>query len=141
VVLRFGWFHGPGATHSEEFLDLARRHVAAQMGRPDSYLSSIHVDDGGAAVVAALDVGAGTFNVVDDRPLTKREYSDALADAVDTRPWIRPPGRAALLLGDRTTSLTRSIRASNRRLRDATGWAPEHPSAREGLAATAAALA
>jgi nucleoside-diphosphate-sugar epimerase len=34
VVLRFGWFYGPGATHSEEFFALARRHVCISMGRP-----------------------------------------------------------------------------------------------------------
>jgi nucleoside-diphosphate-sugar epimerase len=27
VILRFGWFYGPGATHSEQMLRLARRHV------------------------------------------------------------------------------------------------------------------
>jgi hypothetical protein len=50
------------------------------------------------------------------------------------------PGPAALLLGDRSTSLTRSVRVSNAKFKTATGWAPRYPSAREGLAATAAAL-
>jgi len=31
VVLRFGWFYGPGARHSEEFFALARRHIAMWM--------------------------------------------------------------------------------------------------------------
>lgn len=137
VVLRLGWFHGPGAAHSEELLALARRHVATMIGPPEGYVSSIHVADGGAAVVAALAAPAGTWNVVDDEPLTKRAFADALGEAVGTTPWLRPPGRVALLLGHRTTSLTRSLRVSNRRFRDATGWAPRYPSAREGLAATA----
>src|SRR5262245_43809208 len=35
VVLRFGWFYGPGAKHSEEFLALARRcGLCIMMGRP-----------------------------------------------------------------------------------------------------------
>jgi nucleoside-diphosphate-sugar epimerase len=66
VVLRFGWFYGPGARHSEQILSLARRHIGVVLGPPDGYLSSIHVGDGGAAVAAALHVPAGTFNVVDD---------------------------------------------------------------------------
>lgn len=140
VVMRFGWFYGPGATHSEEFLDLARRRVCVQMGRADTYVSSIHMEDGGAAVAAALAVPAGTYNIVDDEPLTKRAYADALASAVGKRPWLRLPGRAALLLGDRSTSLTRSIRASNAKFRDACAWAPRYPSAREGWKATVAAL-
>jgi nucleoside-diphosphate-sugar epimerase len=141
IVLRFGWFYGPGATHSEQLLDLARRHVFIQMGRADGYVSSIHMADGGTAVAAALQAPAGVFNVVDDEPLTKRDYADALAAAAGTRPWLRAPGRAALLLGNRSTSLTRSLRVSNEKLRGATGWSPTYPSAREGWLATAAALA
>ena len=80
------------------------------------------------------------FNVVDDEPLTKRDYANALAAAVGKAMWVRGPGRAALLFGDRLTSLTRSLRVSNGRLRDTTGWAPGYPSAREGWMATADAL-
>jgi nucleoside-diphosphate-sugar epimerase len=141
IVLRFGWFYGPGATHSEQLLALARRHICIQMGRADGYVSSIHMADAGTAVVAALDAPAGTFNVVDDEPLTKRQYADALAAAAHTKAWLRAPGRAALLLGNRSTSLTRSVRVSNGRFRAATGWEPRYPSAREGWIATAAAVA
>ena len=140
VVLRFAWFYGPGATHSEEFFALARRHIAIMMGPPDGYISSIHMADAGAAVVAALTVPAGTYNVVDDEPLTKRGYADALATAAGTAAWLRLPGRAALLLSDRSTSLTRSLRVSNARLRAASGWTPRYPSARQGWMATAEAL-
>jgi nucleoside-diphosphate-sugar epimerase len=140
VVLRFGWFYGPGATHSEEFLALARRRICVMMGPPNTYVSSIHVEDGGAAVAAALTVPAGTYNIVDDEPLTKRTYADALAAAAGKRVSLRIPGRLALLLGDRSTSLTRSLRVSNARFRKASGWAPRYPSAREGWVATAKAL-
>lgn len=140
IVLRFGWFYGPGATHSEEFFDLAKKHLAVQMGAPQTFLSSIHMADAGTAVAAALDAPAGTYNVVDDEPLTKRAYADALASAADTKPWLRPPGRAAKLLGNQTTGLTRSVRASNAKFKNATGWAPQYPSAREGWLATARVL-
>lgn len=140
IVLRFGWFYGPRAAHSEEFLALARRHICVMMGAASTYVSSIHMEDGGAAVVAALNAPAGTFNVVDDEPLTKRAYADSLAAAAGKRAWLRVPGRAALLLGDRSTSLTRSLRVSNARFKSATGWAPRHTSAREGWAATAAVV-
>src|SRR5438445_10603587 len=36
VVLRFGWFYGPGAMHSEEFLALARRRICVMMGPPNT---------------------------------------------------------------------------------------------------------
>lgn len=136
VVLRFGWFYGPGATHSEEFLALARkRGIAFMAGSPTTYVSSIHVADGGRAVEAALRAPAGCYNIVDDEPLTKRDFADALAHAAGRKCYIRAPGRLALLMGDNTTSLTRSLRVSNARFKELTGWAPRFPSAREGLVA------
>jgi nucleoside-diphosphate-sugar epimerase len=81
-----------------------------------------------------------TFNIVDDEPLTRREYADALARAAGTAMWLRGPGRATVVFGDRLTSLTRSLRVSNVRFRAAIGWAPRYPSAREGWIATATAL-
>jgi nucleoside-diphosphate-sugar epimerase len=137
VVLRFGLFYGPGARHSEQFLAMARHHIVPVMGKRESYVSSIHVEDGGAGVAAALHVPAGVFNVVDNAPLTKREYGEALASAAQRRPWVRGPGRLARVLGDRATSLTRSLRVSNQRFVDLGGWQPRYPSAREGWMATA----
>ena len=141
TVLRFGVFYGPGAAHSEQMFAQARRHIGLILGPPKSYTSSIHLTDAASAVVAALGAPAGTFNVVDDEPLTKHAYAVALARAADTTLWFRGPGRAALLLGDRLTSLTRSLRVNNARLRETTGWAPRYPSARQGWIATAQALA
>ena len=140
VVLRFGWFYGPGAAHSEQMFAQARHHVGMILGRPDGYISSIHLADAATAVAAALDAPAGTYNIVDDEPLTKRGYADALGRAAGTNLWLRGPGRAASVFGDRLTSLTRSLRVSNARFRTATGWAPQFPSAREGWIATAKAL-
>jgi nucleoside-diphosphate-sugar epimerase len=140
VVLRFGWFIGPGARHAEQFVALARRRIVVVLGRPDSYISSVHLDDAADAVVAALEAPAGIYNVVDDEPITKREFGEALASAVQRRPLRRLPGGAALRRGDRLTSLTRSMRVSNQRLRSATGWAPTYPSARDSWRATADAL-
>ena len=110
------------------------------MGPSNSYVSSIHEADAGAAAVAALAVPAGTYNIVDNEPLTKRAYADALSAAAGKVPWLRAPGRAALLLGNRSTSLTRSLRVSNARFRKASGWTPLYPSAREGWIATAQVL-
>jgi len=140
VVLRFGLFYGPGATQSEEMMRFARLHVGPVLGSGNGYVSSIHVADAGAAVAASLHVPAGTWNVVDDEPLTKHAYADAMAEAVGASPWIRSPGRLADLLGDRLTAVTRSVRAGNIRFKEASGWAPRYPSAREGLRAMAVEL-
>jgi nucleoside-diphosphate-sugar epimerase len=111
---------------------MARNHLGVVLGRPDGYVSSIHIADAGAAVVAALHPPAGMFNIVDDEPLTKRDYAEAVASAAGKATWLRAPGRAALLLGDRLTSLTRSLRVGNRRFRSQTGWSPRYSNAREG---------
>jgi nucleoside-diphosphate-sugar epimerase len=55
VILRFGLFYGRGAEHSEQIMAMALRHIGFQAGRPDSYVSSIHLGDAASAVAAALD--------------------------------------------------------------------------------------
>lgn len=139
VVLRFGIFYGPGAAHSEQFMALARHHIGFQAGRPDSYVSSIHLVDGADAVTAALEAPTGTYNVVDDQPVTARDNTNALAEAVGTAAWLRAPGRAGLLLGKRTTSITRSLRVSNNRFRASTEWKPRYSSVWDGYRAMAEA--
>jgi nucleoside-diphosphate-sugar epimerase len=138
TVLRFGLFYGPGSVQSEEILAMARRHVGFMPGKASAYLSSIHLADAAEAVLACLDAPGGLYNVVDDEPLTKAGYAQACADAVDARLWLRVPGRLGLLLGDRLTSLTRSLRVSNAQLRSITPWRPRYPSAREGYRSMAA---
>jgi nucleoside-diphosphate-sugar epimerase len=137
IVLRFGIFYGPGAAHSEMIMDLARRHVAFAAGRLCSYVSSIHLADAATAVVAALDCPAGTYNVVDDEPVTRAQNAAAMAAAVGVAARLTVPGRTALLLGDRATSMTRSLRVGNTRFRKAAGWQPHFPSVWSGYRAMA----
>ncbi len=68
---------------------------------------------------------------------TQLWFARRAAQAAGRLPWLRAPGRGARLLGNRTASLTRSIRVSNGKLKSATSWAPEFPSAREGWTAAA----
>jgi nucleoside-diphosphate-sugar epimerase len=138
AVLRFGLFYGSGAAHSQQIVALARRHIGLVSGPQSSYMSSIHVADAAGAVVAALaDSASGTFNIVDNQPVTKAEHAQACADAVGAATWLKGPGRLGLLLGDRLTSLTRSLRVTNARFRGATSWQPHYPSVHEGLRAMA----
>lgn len=132
TVLRFGVFYGRGAAHSEQLRALARRHIGFVPGRANGYLSSIHLADAADAVTAALTCPAATYNIVDDRPVTKREHARACAEGVGANAWVTAPGRLALLLGDRLTSLTRSLRVSNARFREASTWRPRYPSVFEG---------
>ncbi len=132
VVLRFGQHYGPDAMHTLDMVRAARHRLAPSIGKADAYQATIHLDDAAAAVVAALDAPAGVYNVVDDEPLQRREWDDALAAALEID-HLRSAGPVLARLGGRRTSaLARSQRVSNRRLREATGWAPTYPSVREG---------
>jgi nucleoside-diphosphate-sugar epimerase len=62
----------------------------------------------------------------------------AMATAVGSKTWITGPGQLAGLLGNRATSMTRSLRVSNGRFRAAADWRPRYPSVREGYRAMAA---
>jgi nucleoside-diphosphate-sugar epimerase len=132
VVLRFGLFYGPGSNHTDQFLMAARRHVGPVAGPGRAFQSSIHLADAGTAVVAALGLPAGTYNVTDDEPLTKRDYTRALGAAVGKKPWFRFPGRLISLGGKKADFLRRSQRVSNASMKAASDWKPKYPSAREG---------
>ena len=138
VVLRFGFFYGPGC-RMEEQLSAVRSGVSPLLGSPDAYQPAIHIEDAAAAVVAALEVAPGVYNIADE-PLTKRRWVEALAEAYGSRRKVRFAPPAALKLGGKKLDvLTRSQRVSSERFSTATGWRPQHRSAVEGLAATAAA--
>lgn len=139
IVLRFGNFYGPDAAHTHDTARLARRRISSMLGPVDAYWSVVHTDDAGAAVAAALRAPAGAYNVVDDRPLRRSELDLAIAHGMGVTSLRLPPKPVRRLAESRAELLTRSIRASNARLKDAAGWAPAYPSAHEGWAAVAAA--
>jgi nucleoside-diphosphate-sugar epimerase len=138
VVLRFGLFYGPTARGTDEALRLARWRMSMVGGKPDAYLSSIHTNDVASAAVAALDAPAGVYNAVEDEPVTRRDCLDAFSAAFGVaklRPM--PTWLVKLSSGSAAAAVIRSWRVSNRRFRDATGWAPRYPSVREGWPAVA----
>ena len=140
VVLRFAGFYGPDATQTAELVRLVRRGFAPIPGPAGSLLSSVSHDDAASAVVAALGAPAGTYNVVDDEPVTHREYVDTLAAALGVAPPGLPPPWLTPALGPLGRMLARSLRISNRKLREATDWRPKWHSVREGWPAVVAAL-
>jgi len=134
IALRMGYFYGTDAPNTVEALAVARRGVAPVLGAPTGFLPQIWVDDAASAVLAALErAPSGTFDVVEDDPLRRGELAERIAHAVGRRRLFAPPRwLQRLLLGRAGEFLMRSQRVSNRRFRQATGWAPSVPSAREG---------
>lgn len=133
VILRFGQFYGPGATHSVEAVRMAAKFgVAPTIGDSHGYLSSIHRDDLGPAVVAALGAPAGVYNLCDDEPLRRSELHAVFAEALG-RVRLHAFGKlTARLGGSKAEAVARSQRLTNARFKAVTGWVPTVPSARDG---------
>jgi nucleoside-diphosphate-sugar epimerase len=129
IVLRFGGFYAPDSGQTQDFVRMARNHLAPMLGSKSGYMPMIHADDLGSAVVAALKAPAGTYNVCDETS-TRGEQMDALAHAVGVGRLVSAP--AALGKVGPLDYAARSERVSNRRFKEATGWQPAFPTAREG---------
>ncbi len=132
VVLRFGYFYGLGAVHTVELARGLERGTAPLFGPPDAFTPTLYLDDAARAVVAALEVPSGTYNVVDDEPLTRRELVDTLAHALGLAPPKLLPAWVARLVGPVARAATRSLRVSAARFKEAARWTPEVPSVRRG---------
>jgi nucleoside-diphosphate-sugar epimerase len=136
VVLRFAAFYGPDSGPLKDFIRLLRMGWALLPGDPRLYISSVSHDDAAAAVVAALDAGAGAYNVVEDEPVRHEVYAGSLASLLGLRAPRFPPAWTTPLFGAAGEMLARSLRISNRKLREETGWRPQYPSVREGWGPT-----
>jgi nucleoside-diphosphate-sugar epimerase len=139
VVLRYGWFYGPGTYFGEggHTESEVRRRRFPVVGEGGGLFSFVHVDDAAEATVRALDHGRpGVYNVVDDEPGAMRDWLPAYARAIGASPPRRVPGwLARLLAGRMTADMSVSLPgASNARARHELGWEPRWPSWRKGFA-------
>ena len=144
VRLSPGFVYGPGGLFASAFVDQARAGRLRCIGRGGNWWSCVHVDDLGAAYVAALERAdpGSAYAVVDDEPLRLRELTDLTTDALGMpRTGTVPPALIGLLLG-RTlvSSLVTSFRIDGRRIRADLGWSPARPRFREGVGAVVAEL-
>jgi nucleoside-diphosphate-sugar epimerase len=130
VALRFAQFYAPEAAHTIAFNTTVRRRLNPFVGAPEAYSSFIHAEDAGAAVVAALQAPSGIYNVADDEPLTREEAGRIVAEALGVKPPHALPKVVRAATPGVGKLLMRSLRVSNRRFKEATGWAPDHPSIR-----------
>jgi nucleoside-diphosphate-sugar epimerase len=122
VVLRLGMIIGDDAM-TRWLLRAARRGRPVGIGSPDGWVHTLHTDDVGTAVVAALTAPSGVYNVGAD-PVRRRDLVQGYAEAVgrDSGGFMGPVLRR--LSGRRAEPLTRSLRVSSEHFRSQTGWAP-----------------
>jgi 2-alkyl-3-oxoalkanoate reductase len=143
VVLRMGFFYGPESPQSRDQLRLARWGVASVPGRPDAYHPFVASADAARAVVAALEQAPGrTFDIAEDDPPTTTEINTAMAHAAGRqRARSLPEPLVRMAMGsDILDAMGRSQRVSNRRFKDAAGWAPAIGTKSGGWASVAETL-
>jgi 2-alkyl-3-oxoalkanoate reductase len=141
VVLRYGYFYGPGTSYAADG-SIAQQVRARRFpigGRGTGRWSFIHVDDAARATIAAVEGGRpGVYNVVDDEPAPVSEWLPVYAAALGAAPPRRLPAWLVRLVAGRFAvfGMTQVRGASNARARERLGWAPQRPSWRHGFAET-----
>ncbi len=131
IVLRFAGIYGPGRLIREKTV----RAGEPLSGDPDQWLNLIHVEDGAAAVLAALERGrpGGVYNVCDARPVRRRDFYTRMAQVLGA-----PPPRFGQTMETPPAERV-NRRIVNRRLREELAVGLRYPSYEEGLAASAEA--
>jgi nucleoside-diphosphate-sugar epimerase len=137
VVLRYGFFYGPGTAVDRDGStgELIAKRKFPIVGAGTGLWSFVHVDDAADATVLALDRGApGVYNVTDDLPVAVRDWVPAAAAQLGAKPPRRVPlWLAKLLVGDMAVSLVHGSGQSNAKAKAAFGWQPSYPTYREGF--------
>jgi acetyl esterase/lipase len=126
-------FYGPDSWFARDLIRYVRRGFVPIPGAVGSYISSVSHDDAASAVMAALTARAGA--------LMSSMMSACAAASVSARSrrfWGLP--HRDYLFGSLGEMLARSVRVSNRKLREECAWVPKYPSMREGWRAVAAAI-
>jgi nucleoside-diphosphate-sugar epimerase len=126
VVLRYGFFQGPGTWFHPDG-DVGAQVRAGRypvLGTGRGRWSFVHVDDAVAATVAAVESDVtGAFNVCDDAPVPIASWLAAFAESVGGPPPPRvPAGPATDPDGRYYAEQLRG--ADNRRAREELGFAP-----------------
>ena len=140
LVLRYGWFYGPGTSIALEPLgsqvEALRKRQLPIVGRGTAVWSFIHIEDAAAATAAAVEDGpAGIYNVVDDEPAPVSEWAPVLAAAVGAkRPLRIPRWLGRLAAGEwATVAMTELRGAANDKAKRELGWQLRYPSWRQGF--------
>ena len=131
VVLRYGWFYGPGTSLARDgdYATVIRRRQFPLGGSGEGLWSFVHVRDAAEATAAALSVrGPRVFNIVDDHPAPIREWLPEFARLLGARPPRHAPLWLTRLLAGSVgaAGMTEQRGASNARARAELGWVPRH---------------
>ena len=136
VLLRYGFFYGPGTWFSPEgdVGEQVRRREVPVIGKGQGIWTWVHIEDAAAATCAALTADPGVYNVVDDQPVAQSVWLPAFAKFVGaTEPPAVSEEEALRKSGPDSVYYATKLRgASNRK---AKGELAFHPRALEWLGA------
>jgi nucleoside-diphosphate-sugar epimerase len=140
IVLRYGWFYGPGTNYDlEDSIPRAiRRGRMPIVGAGAGTYSFINLRDAAAATVKALrHDGGGIYNIVDDLPARLSEWLPFAAKLLEApAPGLMEESLARQKLGDMLVYIMNEQRgASNAKAKRELGWQPAFPSWRAGFEA------
>ena len=128
VVLRYGFFYGPGTWYRPDgaIAEQVRNRESAIIGEGNAVWSFVHIDDAVAATAASLTAEPGIYNVVDDDPLSVSEWLPAFARWVNAPQPSRVSVEEALkTAGEEAVYYhTKLTGASNSRAKAELGFAP-----------------
>ena len=103
----------------------------------------IHIEDAAAGSAAALTHGrpGEAYNIVDDEPVTYREFAGTFAREVEAaEPYRIPPWLARLIAPMLVADLESRIPVSNAKAKRELGWSLRFPTYREGIEGVAKRL-
>jgi 2-alkyl-3-oxoalkanoate reductase len=135
VVARLGTLYGAAVPSSEFMLTMLRRRLMGLPGGGHGVLPWIEISDAVAAIARALETGGGSYNIVDDEPVTVRAFVEELARVFATpKPYPLPYwlGRLTMPLGAHLLDCT-VLRPSNAKAKEELAWSPTYPGYRDGI--------
>lgn len=141
IALRYGGFYGAA---NDALIEPVRKRQFPIAGDGGGIFSWLHLDDGAAATVAALEhAGPAIYNIVDDEPAPVRDWLPVLANALGAKPPRHVPAwMARLFAGQAAVVMGTQVRgASNAKAKRELGWTPRYPSWRLGFPMTYSAIA
>jgi nucleoside-diphosphate-sugar epimerase len=143
IVLRYGGFYGPGSgmTRGGEQVQMIRKRQFPLVGNGEGIWSFLHTEDIATATLAAIENGrpGEIYNIVDDEPAPTKEWLPYLAEQIGAKPPRHVPAWVAKIVASpaAVAMMTEARGASNAKAKAELGWAPKHPSWREGFTAVA----
>ena len=129
VVLRYGWFYGPGTNYdpTDAIPHAIKRGRMPLVGTGSGTYSFVHVQDAAAATMKALTRGKpGIYNIVDDFPAKLSEWLPVVAKLLDAPlPTCMDEALARKKLGDMLVYIfNEQSGASNLKAKKALAWKP-----------------